>query len=329
MQLASGLGHTTGIAEESVYGTANTTSMRGYYVDSNSLAWSKNRAVGSGLRGGELYARASRTAVTSVMAEGEIEMDFATKGMGLWLRHCLGNSGISQIGASAAFLQTFNPGDLRGRALTIMAGHPLADGSLQPFTFTGCKVTEWSASCGQGELLKFNASIDAQNGSLEASYAAPSYTLADAAGVLSWAGASIYVNGSVTRTTGPSSFEISSSNGLATDRPRAGIFKAEPLQAGLTETTVTIDSEFADMASWVARNHTDETFAVRVDFTGNIITGAEAERVSFLLPAVKVNSEDPTVDGPDMLSQSIQLSAFSNGVLSAIGVEYVSTDAAA
>ena len=329
MALASGLGHTTAIAEESTYGTAVTTGMRGFYVDSNDVRWMKNRAVGSGLRGGDQYARSNRTAVTSVGAEGGVEMDCATKGMGLWLKHSLGGFAIAQVGATPAFKQTFTPAELKGRSLTVQGGHPLTDGSLQPFTFTGTKVTEWGLSCDRDGLLKYTASLNAQDGTLGTGYATPSWTLADAAGVFSFAGASVYVAGSGTYSAGISSVELSSTNGLTTDRPGHGLFKGEPLIAAMRETTLTVDSEFADVVTWVARNHTDETFAVRVDFIGAVISGAETERLSIILPAVKVNDEDPTVGGPDVLTHSVTLMAFNNGSSPAVQVEYVSTDAAA
>jgi hypothetical protein len=332
MTLASGLGHTTAIAEESTYGTAPSLSgIRGFEVDSNTLDWRKNVVQGAGLRGSGLVARAGRRTVVSQDAGGDINMDFATKGMGLLLKHALGAAAITQIGATPAFRQTFTLADLRGRSLCVQTGMPLADGSLQPYTYTGCKLTDWEIAVDNQNLAKFNATLDAKDCTTGIGYAAPSYVLANAANVFSFAGASLYVAGSTDPVAGNLRFGVKGSTALKTDRFVTGQAgrKLEPVNNGWLTPVVTVDSEYMDQVTWVARNFTDETFAVVLEFVGAVISGANTERLTITCPAVKINGTNPTVSGPDMLEHTLELPVLDNGVDQPLTIEYVSTDTAA
>lgn len=326
---SSGLGHTTAVAEESTYGVApSLTGARGYEVDSNSLQWEKNIVQGAGLRGTGLIARSSRRTVASVSAGGEIEMDFATKGMGLWLKHAFGVASIAQIGTSPAFTQTFRLGDTRGRSLTIQNGMPLADGSLQPFTYTGCKITEMSLGADNRDLLKLNLTIDARDCTTGIGYATPDYTMATAADVFSFAGSALYVAGSTTPVASNIQFGFELSTPMDTERYHTGANgrKAEPQNNGWAEPVFTIESEYADQVTWVARNFTDEAFRIVQLYEGPVLSAGIRATLRIEAPAVRINGENPTAEGTEMLTHELTCAVLDNGVDAPVNIQYTSSD---
>lgn len=325
----SGLRHTTAIVEESTFGTIpSLTGIRGFEVDSNTLQWDKTVTQGTGLRGGGLVARSSRRNVVARQAAGEIVMDFATKGMGLLLKHAFGTAAIAQIGVTSAFKQTFTLSDRATRSLTIQAGHPLVDGSLQPFTFSGCKLASVGISADNRDQLKFRASVDARDCTTATAYATPSYTLSAAADVFSFAGAYLYVAGSSTPVASNMQFGFELEHPMDTERFHTGQagLKGEQLNNGWVKPVITAENEYADQITWVARNFTDETFRIEQLYEGPIITGTTRAALRIITPAVKIDGENPTVDGPEILRHTITMPVLDNGVDAAVTVEYTSSD---
>ncbi len=329
MSIASGLGATLTVVEEGSYGVEPSfAGARGYEFDSHSLKHNKQTKQGSGLRGGGLFPRSNRRAVVAQDGGGDISLDFPTKGAGLFLKHMFGSSSIVQVGSTPAFRQTHVAGDLRTRSLGIQAGVPDITGALQPFTYLGCKVTEWEIGVDNRDLAKLKVSIDSREATTRIGYSAPDYTMATAAKVFSFAGAELFVAGSATPVVGGAKLGLKQSNKLKTDRYHlgAGGRKAEPLNTGWLSTMLTVDSEYIDQVTWVARHFTDETFRVEFRFFGDIISGATREELFLSLPAVKLNSETPSVDGPDVVTHGLELEVLDNGVDSPITCQYVSTD---
>ena len=177
----------------------------------------------------------------------------------------------------------------------------------------------------------FTASVNARDCLVGQAYSAPDYTLATAANVFSFAGASLFVAGSTTPVIGNMKFGIKSSSSLTVDRYFTGANgrKAEPLNAGWVEPVVTVDQEYADQITWVARNFTDESFSAQMDFVGKAIDGTSSETLSILCPAVKINGENPTVDGPDVLQHTLELPVLDNGTNPPMTLRYISRDTVA
>jgi len=58
---------------------------------------------------------------------------------------------------------TYTPGDLAGLALTVQEGIPDLAGTVQPWTFTGCKISEWEIAVDEGQIATLGLDILAMN----------------------------------------------------------------------------------------------------------------------------------------------------------------------
>lgn len=326
--LSSGLGATLGVATEVNYGEAVATGLRGFEFDSSTLKADKQTRQGKGMRGGRLLPNNNRRVVVARQAGGDIEMDLATRGLGIWLRPCLGASAIAQIGASTAFEQLHTLGDLRSRSLTIQLGVPDGNGNLHPFTYPGAKVTDWEIGVDDRDIAKLKMSIDARDEDTVIAYSAPDYTQSDAAHVLHFAGAELLVAGDTVLDN--LRFTVKGTNGLKTDRFKTGAagLKDEPVDNDWRQVTVEGDEEFLDMATWVNRHYTDEAFALIARFTGQSLGSGNSELLEVQLPTCRLNEANPTVEGPDMVEHGVTIEALDSGAGTPVTVRYVSLDTA-
>lgn len=330
MSVSSGLGAYLTLGEELVsYGTLAAALTRAYDFDSETMQFNKTTAQGMGLRNGALVPRASRRNLVFAEGGGDVTMDIASKGMGLWFKHALGATTIAQQGATAAWLQTFTPGDLRGKSFTMQTSVPDVVGTAHPFNWLGCKITDWEIGVDNKDNAKFKASIDAKDCDSAATPVTPDYTLANAANVFHFAEAAMFVAGSGTAVIGNPKFTVKGKNALKTDRIHTGAAgrKAEPLDNGFRQYSVDFDAEYIDQATWVARHFSDATFQLVMSFVGPLIASTFFETLKITVPAVKIDAGGPpTVDGPDVNDASLSVTVLDDGTNPPIKVEYTSTD---
>lgn len=58
---------------------------------------------------------------------------------------------------------TYTPGNLSGLALTIQEGIPDQTGTVQPWTFTGCKILDWELAVDEGKIATLGLNVEAMN----------------------------------------------------------------------------------------------------------------------------------------------------------------------
>ncbi|WP_346131371.1 phage tail tube protein [Nonomuraea roseola] len=129
------------------------------------------------MQAGLKYKRASRVTKSRVTAGGDIELPIATRGMGLLFKHMLGSTGVPTVIASTTAYRTVHiPVGKLGLGLTIQVGRPeAATGLVRPFTFRGCKITEWEFSLSDNDVANLKLSVDAMDESTVTALAAASY----------------------------------------------------------------------------------------------------------------------------------------------------------
>ena len=161
MATGTGLDASIGFGQETSFGVPKTVD-HWFPFDSETLNRQKNTVQATGLRGGTAYsALAAGRRQSTRDAKGNVVLDYPNQGAGLLLNNMLGTVSTTNVGA--AYTQVHTLGSLLGKSLTCQVGRPSVDGVVNPFTYVGCKFTDWELSLATDALLKLNLGIDAKD----------------------------------------------------------------------------------------------------------------------------------------------------------------------
>ena len=352
MPYPSGLSAQLGIKSETTWGTAVVVD-KFYELLSESLAYTPTFLDSAGLKAGQAYKRVARTQISRVSVEGDITMEHSDGGtngtaasMGTWWKHALGSTVTTptQIAASTAYRQTHTPGSKAGFGLTVQVGRPQISGpTVQPFTYSGIKVTDWEFTCSDGELAQLKLSCLGRDeatatGLASASYPSPNgvFSFADTGtatgGVFTIGGTPATAASRTTITGGTpvaslvSGITIKGTTPMKDDRfgfANAGL-RGEPIENDIPTITGTLETEFFSRTELYDLFKSNTTTALQLDFAHGDAGTSNPFRLSFVLPAIKLKTGSVSVDGPDVLGQSIDFEAMDNGADPVIQVEIVS-----
>lgn len=194
--IASGLGATFGFAVEGTVGTYQTpVSFLTFLKDG--MSYRKNTVQGQGLHGGP-YLLASRRAVVTHGAPGSISTELYDRQFGKLWKGCLGVASTPlPIGATAAYVTVFTPDVTSagtGYTLTMQIGKPGTNSTINPFSYTGTKITDWTLAVNNTSLATFDITTDSWTEDVTQTFTAPSYV---ASNVLHFAEATLLIGGTV------------------------------------------------------------------------------------------------------------------------------------
>lgn len=322
----SGLGAQIGVKAETTYGTPVTVD-RFYEFVSESLERQNNVIQSAGLRAGSRnMRRGSRRVLATRQGGGDVVMEVATTGFGLWFNHMLGGTpSIAQQEATDAYLQTHAMGALAGKSLTVQKGVPQTDETSKPFTFHGCKIPSWQLQITKDGILQLTVTLDAEDVATDVALASPSYA---ATKVFHFGQGALTVDAvAVAAVTGAT---IAGDNKLKTDRYYLGNsgLKKEPLENDFPEITGTLDAEFVSQATFYDRFSADSAAALVLSFVGDTIEGAYDEELTITIPEVHFLGDTPKVSGPDVIVQAVPFEGAFDGTNAGITIEYQSSDTA-
>lgn len=338
----SGLGTSVGYTAEVTVGTALTTSMRWLQHDKATFEYKKGTVTSVGLHQG-LYQQGKRRNILTKQASGQLTMDVVANKMGLLFKHALGSSATAASmagGSGAAYQQIHTPGDTYGLGLTIQVNKPGNQGTLQQFTYSGSKVTDWQLSVARGGIAKFDLGIDAWLEDTTTSLASVSYVATDvlhfAQGALTLAGtvsgSPYVVSAGTTPTALVQDVTIKGTNPLRVDRFNIGsTTKAEQLANNWRTITGTVTLEFNSLESVLYTAFTADTAqALHFSLTGGVIPngGTNHELVDVILPQVYLDTDMIDITGPDILTQKVNFTALDDGTTTPIQIVYQSSDVA-
>ncbi len=322
MAIASGIAAQLGVKAETTYGTSVTPD-RFYEFVSESLE-ADIGVIDAPQLGGGRFLRSDRTKKFIRGGKGALELVVMNKGFGLLFEHMLGSNTVT--GAGDDKTQTIVPdaAALKGKSLTIQAGKPDISGTVQPFTFTGCKIVDWELKCALEEALKLALTIDAKTVVTSTALAAATYTATQemfifTEGALTIGGTAISVKNA----------SIKGNNALATDRRFLGNAKKEPLANGLADISGTLEGEFEDLTRYAAFVAGTQAQLVLTFTLATEIAAGAPFTMTVTIPAIEYTGETPKVGGPDIVMQGAPFRALYNGVDPIITIEYVSSDTAA
>lgn len=343
MAMGAGLAAQIGIANEV---TPNTPVAVTTFTELNpgeTLEARPNFAQGLGLRAGGLVPRSVRRLLTGLDGGGDVPFDVPTKGLGKWMQAMMGSYATvaTQIGATAAWQQIHNLGSADGKTFTCQKGVPSIDGTVNPLTFGGCKLTAWELTSSPNAIATLKATVDAMSvaptgagalGLQVASYAASNSLFAFHQLTVQTFSAYTLVSGLWTPTT-PASIgvvrNVSLKGGQPKDAarwPAGSTTKAEALVNDFQPITGQLDIDFASMALYNAFVGNTSTGLV-LTFTGANIAGPSNFTLQFIMPGVFwEQGSTPKVASNGVVTVSYPFTALDDGVNGALQVFIISTD---
>lgn len=337
--IPSGLGTSVGFSAEGTVGTATTSGMRWIQHDKVTAEYVKGTVTSTGLHQG-LYQQGKRRNILTKQAKVQFSCDVAANKMGLLFKQAIGSTAAAaQVGGTAAWLQTHIPGDSLTQAMTVQVNKAASTGTLQQFTYSGCKIIDWQLAVARGQIAKWDMTMDAWLEDTSTGLAAVSYVATD---VQHFAQGSMTVGGTVVAgppisITSPATtvaliqdITIKGVNPLKTDRFTLGsTTKAEQLSNNFRQITGTVTLEFANLTDlYTAYFTNDAAFALHFKLTGPIIASANAEFTDVILPQCYIDGLVIDVPGPDVLTQKVTFTALDDGTTQPIQIQYQSSDVA-
>ena len=334
MALRSGLAGQWCAVEEVTYGVAPSLTGSPFIIaDSDTLKLRKVTKQGTGIYAGALVANAGRRVVTEYSAGGGLPMDLPQRGLNKWLYRMLGSFGqtpaaLTEDASTSAYSATHALGDLAGHTFTLQVGRPTVDGTVEPATYVGCKISEWEIAASMGEIAKLTMTIEARN-ELLGSFVDPLNGSAPAlltfaappGGVFHWAESAVYYGGTPSTTSGvttvsgatlaanvkgPCSFKLTRAMDLNRYAPDVAPFRNEPYGNGLVTASGSMVVEWLSAETYLAAYQNDTATCIEHRFTGPAIgSGTDHSELSILVPNVRLDGESPSVAGTEILTQTV------------------------
>lgn len=338
MATPSGIASQLGIADETVYGTI-VTPTRFLEFNSEGIKLDRQQVESKGLRSSNRVLRSDRQAVNRKGAGGPVELEVPSNGFGLFMKHTFGAAALTTpAGGTLSRKIRSVLTDPTGLFFTTQVGRPDNAGTVQPFTYSGCKVASWEISCDVDGVLTIKLDVDARDEATATGLAAASFPAT--AELFYFTGAQVSLGGTYTFpasvdtvTSGVAvdvkKFSLKGDNKIKTDRYflRSNSLKKEPLPNDFYDVNGSIDVEFSTLTDYT-RYSSGTPFVLRAQFVGSLIEGAINRMVEIILPCVRCDGETPGVDGPDVLEHSLAFTMLNDGTNPPLIVNYFTTDVA-
>lgn len=325
MAIGSGLSSQFGFVEESTYGTAVTVT-RFLEIQKESIKNDVGKWFSRGTK--DVVLRSSRTRTYSKGANGDIEFEVMNKGFGKLFKQCFGVGAVAQVGSTTEYTHTFTPDIAAGKAgimATMQVGRPSVDGTVQPFTYKGCKITEFEITSELDGPLMLKITVDAQSETTGTALASASYPTDPAS--------FIFIDGALTVDTVAAyikSIKLNCKWSLDTERRFLGAIttKKQPIANGEFEVTGELGMEFEGLTEY-AKFVAGTPSALVLTWSFGTITGASNPyKIVITIPVVEYTGETPTVESSEVLMQNLPFKALYNGTDAIVTLEYSTSDTA-
>lgn len=242
MAIPSGLAASVGIKlPESAYGTYTAPDTFLPLV-SETVKRQIDRMESKAIVAGARIERSSQWAAGNVTVSGDVKFELDSLSIGKFLKAAFG--AVTTAG-SGPYTHTFTPGDLSDDFFTLQIGRPDVNGTVQPFSYTGCLVDKWTLESAVGEFAMMTLSVVGQQETTAQSLASVSYS----SGLvpMPFTGSAVTLAGSAANVK---KVILSGDNQLAKDRRFLGSATiSKPLEADLRPITGTLDMEFENLTN--------------------------------------------------------------------------------
>lgn len=328
-----------GLKKETTWGTGVVVDRFPEFV-SEKLTWNPTFKQGAGLRVGSRAARNARRSLVKQSAGGDIEIEAATKGLGIFFEALLGTSVSTQIGAGPGYQQVHTLTTTALPSYTIQKGVPTIAGAVSAHTFNGAVCASGELSASNADIVKFSTKWDAKEVKTDVSYAAPSYVAG--AELFTFVHGAIALGGSVTAPTTTAlatggttaanitDFKISIDNkidGGGFVFGSGGKRGRKPL-VGLAEIKGSVTAEFDSNTlrdAWLNQTPLSLTLTLQ---TATAITTGVYPTIQVYVPIIKLEGDIPMSNGGDVITQSIDFTGLFDGSTEPIYLVYRTEDTA-
>ena len=163
--MSSLLDHFAGVATETTFGLATTSSMRFLeWTPGSALDSDPKAAEGTGIRTGSLLDRTARRVGVVGQGTGSLQVDLLTRGYVLPLGYSVGTVTSTNVSGSV-YQHNVTPAlpSNSGTSLTpftVQEGVVRPDGTTDAYTWAGCAVRSWELACPAGGLVTFKMDVD-------------------------------------------------------------------------------------------------------------------------------------------------------------------------
>jgi hypothetical protein len=278
------------------------------------------------------------------------------RGLQQWLFPMFGSYGqtasaLTQDASTGAYKAVHAPGALDGNSFSLQKGVPTVDGTVEPFTYVGCVISDWEVSVEKHGIAQLAISVLARNELAGAGNADPLNGSVPAllaysppiGGVFHWAQATAFTGGTASTTSGVTSVSGAATAGnlrkfsckyttpLDGDRYFAGKagFRDEPKQNGLRTIDVSFEIEWLSSEAMYDAYAADTPLTLQLGFTGPVIgTGTDHSMLSLLIPEMFLEGDPPKVAGTQVVTQTIPLVGLDDGTNNPIQATYWTLDSA-
>lgn len=248
MALPTGLSAQLGYKQETTWGTGVVVDTFVPFLN-ETLKYDPGILVSNGILAGALLQRESQTTNGKVTAGGDLGLELYDRSVGVLLYHALGSVTTTATTAPYTHTMSLSSEPLKGKGLTVQVGRPDKTGTVQPFTYTGCKVASWEIALTAGEIGTLGLTLVAQDETTATGLASASFTTPTpspmtgvySGGSFSLAGSSLCVR----------SVKIHGDNKLNVDRRCIGTrLISEPVRMDYTDLTGEVTLEFPDLVHY-------------------------------------------------------------------------------
>ncbi|WP_017974368.1 phage tail tube protein [Actinopolyspora halophila] len=309
MATGSGISAQLGIAEEVTYGQFQAPD-RFYEFVSEELSQEIERVESESLRSGTFMLSSSRWSDGKKNVEGDIELELTRKNQGLLFKHMLGQVATAQpddVGAPSVYTHTFTPGDFP-TGLTVQVGRTAVNGTTHAFSYLGCRVSEWELSAAVEDPVSLTLSLFGRDETTAESLVPVVYPAANRIYT--------FVHGSLTVDGTPvdvKEFSLSGENGLDDERYFLGSqLRKAPIQAELRTYEGEITTEFNDLTLYNKFVQGQEA-ALELTFDSGVNIESSYNFQIKITCNVRFDGETPTVDGTEIIEQSLAFTCIDDG----------------
>jgi hypothetical protein len=270
--IASGLGATLGYGSETTWDTwATPTEWVTFQKESMTL---KKGTVQSNALHGGLYSLAARRAYVTHTVDGAFDMDLYDRSQGLLWSQMLGGTRPTptQIATTGAYYTVFTPGDTTGVSMSFQVARPETSGTVVPFSWSGCKVTDWTVNVAAGQQASLSLSVDGATESIAQTYGAPSYTTSN---MLHFAEGNLLLGGTIVPAG-----TVLTITAVSTANPGVVTSTAHGLATGDIVTIASVGGATQANGTWPVTKLTANTFSIPINVSGTYTSGGTATTVA-------------------------------------------------
>lgn len=317
-----------GYAKETTWGTFQAPN-RFLEFTSETLARNKNTIQSAGIRAtsGRDLQRSSRRVVTGRDGSGQFTIELPYDGIVGLLEACFGQvATTTPDGADIARRHEFTLGSTLGKSLTIQKGVERNDGVVVPFSFIGCKVTQWELAIATRAIATLAVTVDARDAVSGAGSPPLAPATFDDGGLAHFQQAKLTRDGSPIAAVTAAS--ITGTNPLRVERYYLGNegLKEEQTDQGYPTVSGSMTADFVSQGDLLQAFNDDTPLAIELEFVGGEIEEGFDESLTVTIGDVRLDGETPKVSGTDLPTLTIPWTGFHDGQSTSLSAVLVNAD---